>query len=92
MGLIPFPDAISLFEYWRDFPPPFESLRALLSAFTDWKPSGRSDSPGSKVTEEKRDLGGLALEIRTRTLGANALPNYMKDALTKDFGLSFNKN
>lgn len=86
VGLVPFPDALSLLEYWADSPPPSESIRALLSAFTDWEPANKQTGK----TEEKRDLLGLATETRTRALSASALPSYMKDALSKDFGLSIN--
>ncbi len=98
-----FPDAISLFEYWLNNPPPSESLQALLQAYTDWKPSRRSNERrvsdrnneheydreyDRTPMEEKRDLGGLAQQLGTRALSASALPAYMKLTMNKEFGLS----
>ena len=89
---MPFPDATALFMHWADYPPPSESILILLTAFTTFKlPS--SSAGGSRVQQireedEVRDLSGLAQQLGVRAHSGNALPDYMKQTMNKEFGLN----
>lgn len=94
VGDIPFPDAIALFTYWADYPPPSESILILLTAFTTFKlpSSSAGGSSVRKVKEEDeiRDLSGLAHQLGIRAISGSSLPDYMKETMNKEFGLNIN--
>lgn len=68
------PQALSLFEYWQEWPPEHELLAIAVSAYTTWKPaSGRTvtDDEHRASLERRWAAGAMNPEQMAAVFGAS---------------------